>query len=164
MKSRTRIGQEQYDSTVQERPVPQCSNTKQVKMGYSDTNFFITNSGGESIWTDEVGPCHAVLIHGTPKSGPLGMVGLVHVSGDHDLIVSEAEKLLEEMEKTCDCEVYVVGGQEEWYSKGYTLDPERLGPKLGGKVKLLISPASTGNGFIRVELTGDRKINVQKLT
>ena len=162
MKEVTRIGMDDYDSIVQNLTVPQCKNTKEVKMGYSGTNFFIKGSGGESIWTGSVGPCHAVFIYGSPKSGILGQVGLVHVSGQHDVIVSQAEKLLDTMESLYDCEIFVVGGDAEGYSSGYTLDPDNLGSKLGGKVKLLISPASKDGEYVRAELTGDRHVNIAK--
>jgi hypothetical protein len=161
----TTFGFDDYGSIVQTLPVPQAiSNTKYCKMGYSETNFYIPGegAGGFSVWTDSVGPCHVVLVHGRPRGG-LGSIGIAHVSGDHQTICQNAEKLLVEMEKTQDCEVFIIGGDQEGVSQGYTFDASSIPSALQGKVKLVVTPASI-DGFIKVELTGARKINITEHT
>lgn len=163
MKDRTKIGFDEYDSLVQERSVPAGVCTTKVKMGESGTLNYPPNesAGMFSVWTDSVGPCHAVLIHGTSKSNGWGTLGIVHVSGKASVIVKEAETLLEEMEKTMACEVFIVGGDKEGAESGHTFDESNISSKLQGKVKLVISPVSQTGSYIKVELTGARKINVE---
>lgn len=163
MEKSTKLGSNDFGSLVQVLSVPQASNTRYFKMGAQGTNYYMTGHMPEScsVWTDSVGPCHVVLVHGTPKQGTLGMIGLAHVSGKHEVIVSEAETLLSTMEKTMDCEVFIVGGDKEGVENGHTFDTSSIPSSLQGKVKLVISPASE-SGYIKVELTGARKINIQK--
>lgn len=164
METSIKLGLNEYASVVQVISVPQAKTTKYFAMDQSGTNFYIVGStaGSFSVWTDSVGPCHVVLVYGTPrKQGELGMIGLAHVSGKHEVIKKEAKKLVKKMEDTHHCEVFIVGGDREGVEHDHTFDPFSFSKSLEGKVKLVISPA-VEKGYIKVELTGARKINIEK--
>lgn len=165
MDTSIKLGLEEAGQLVQWLSVPQAKTEKYFAMGKQGTNFYIPGEMAKSfsVWTDSVGPCHVVLVHGTPKSSGLGTIGLAHVSGKHEVIVEEARQLVEEMEKTMNCEVFIIGGDKEGVDVGHTFDTSSVPTFLQGKLKLVVSPVSD-TGYVKVELTGARQINIEKHT
>jgi hypothetical protein len=147
-------------------PLPRAHNPMYVPMGGLEVyNFSPDNPTGFSAWTDSVGPCHAVFAYAPSpaREYPLGYLGLTHVSGNHDLIMWQADALFRRIPLTHrgGCEIFIIGGDTEGEASGHTVYPERfdeLAPDLRQAIKLVMSPMSYPGVFLTLELTGERLV------